>query len=110
MTKQAIWNKHNYSTEYPGVPIWIRGDANHRGADEFDRKHNKWHDPYEPIKPRVIPHKMWTEGEREYIKENFVDNRNMTIQQLATYFNVSKNSLYNQIQYVKERNIAWKAL
>ena len=101
MDKQSMWDENNYSTEYPHVPIWMRVDANHGGADEWDRKHKKWQDPYGPRRGRAKQHKMWTEEERKYIKENFLDNRNMKILELAAHFGVTKNSLYNQIEYIR---------
>jgi len=110
MDKQSIWDENNYSTEYPHVPIWMRGDANHRGASEFDRKHKKWQDPYGPRRGCAKQHKMWTDKERKYIRENFLDNRNMKILQLAAHFGVTKNSLYNQIQYIRDQHLFKKTL
>jgi len=103
MDKQKIWNQNNYSIEYPHVPNYVRVSDNHTGAKEWDRFHKK--ERTSRVNLRLYADKKrWTEEERQYIKENFIDNRNMKILQLAAHFGVTKNSLYNQIQYIREQH------
>ena len=84
----------------------MRADSNHGGADEHDRKHKRWQDPYDETgSKRTTPHRMWMEYERAYIKQHFIDHKDMTIKQLCVKLGgVTKNALYNQIQYIRARS------
>jgi len=99
LTKQEIWNLHNYSIEYPHVPNYVRVSDNHTGAMNWEKCQFNRTRKYKKSK---LPQKKWNDEDRQFIRENYFIDKKYTAKQLAVYFNVNIGAVHKQVARINK--------